>query len=127
MTFHRLALPVLALALGTSGMLMAKSGLSQGNPVQDEGRSHDQDRGGWDAPPGELREVQRRGFHDGLDAGKEDAEHHHHNMENRGYIAIPRFNRESATATVTASAAATKQQFLITAETTIGIMIGSRC
>jgi hypothetical protein len=81
MTFHRLALPVLALALGTSGMLMAKSGLPQGNPVQDEGRSHDQDRGGWDAPPGELREVQRRGFHDGLDAGKEDAEHHHHNIE----------------------------------------------
>ena len=81
MTFHRLALPVLALALGTSGMLMARSGLSQGTPVQDEGRSHDQDRGGWDAPPGELREVQRRGFHDGLDAGKEDAEHHHHNIE----------------------------------------------
>jgi hypothetical protein len=79
MTFNRLALPVLAFALGTSGMLMAKSGLPQGSPI--EGSQHDQDRGGWDAPPGEFREVQRRGFHDGLDAGKEDAEHHRHNIE----------------------------------------------
>jgi len=31
---------------------------------------------GWDTPPNEFREFQRRGFHDGLDAAHRDFEHH---------------------------------------------------
>ena len=32
-------------------------------------------QGGWDAPPSEFtRDVQRRGFHDGIDGARHDAE-----------------------------------------------------
>jgi len=71
MNLHRLALPVLAFALGTSGVLVAGNRVAQAAAIQR----------GWDAPPDEFRDVQRQGFHDGLDAGREDAEHHHRNME----------------------------------------------
>jgi hypothetical protein len=37
----------------------------------------DHDRGGWDAPPQEFREVQRQGFHDGIEAGRVDFENHY--------------------------------------------------
>jgi hypothetical protein len=35
-----------------------------------------QDRGGWDAPPSEFREVQRQGFHDGIEGARKDFDHH---------------------------------------------------
>lgn len=35
-----------------------------------------QDQGGWDAPPGEFREVQRQGFHDGIEGARKDFDHH---------------------------------------------------
>ncbi len=34
--------------------------------------------GGWDQPPSEFRDVQRQGFHDGIDAARRDFEHHRH-------------------------------------------------
>jgi hypothetical protein len=43
---------------------MARSGPPQDHP--------DHDRGGWDAPPQEFREVQRQGFHDGIEAARRD-------------------------------------------------------
>ena len=30
----------------------------------------------WDTPPGEYREFQQRGFHDGIIGGQKDYEHH---------------------------------------------------
>ncbi|HEY6491563.1 MAG: hypothetical protein WCC26_11265 [Terracidiphilus sp.] len=36
-----------------------------------------QDRA-WDAPPDEFRDVQRQGFHDGIEAAHHDADHHRH-------------------------------------------------
>lgn len=35
-----------------------------------------QDRGGWDAPPQELQEIQRMGFHDGVSAARQDFAYH---------------------------------------------------
>lgn len=31
---------------------------------------------GWDAPPSEFREVQRQGFHDGIEGARKDFDHH---------------------------------------------------
>lgn len=75
MKLTRLVLPALALALGTSPLLMAQYGQPQDHPQQAYGQDHhDQDHGGWDAPPQEFRDVQRQGFHDGLEAGRSDFE-----------------------------------------------------
>jgi len=72
----KLALPALALALGTSALLMAQNGPSPQDRDRDR-QSADHDRGGWDAPPQEFRDVQRRGFHDGIEAGRSDFESRH--------------------------------------------------
>jgi len=40
--------------------------------------------GGWDAPPRELNEIQRQGFHDGIEGARRDFENHRPmNVENR--------------------------------------------
>ena len=57
-----LGISVLALFLGTTGLLTA--------------RAYGQDRGGWDAPPRELRDVQRQGFHDGIEGARRDVDNH---------------------------------------------------
>jgi len=56
---------------------MAHNGPAQDRPQQGYGQDHpDHDRGGWDAPPQEFRDIQRRGFHDGVEAGRHDFESH---------------------------------------------------
>src|SRR5450432_1938372 len=35
-----------------------------------------QEQGGWDAPPSEFRDVQRQGFHDGIEGARKDFDHH---------------------------------------------------
>lgn len=35
-----------------------------------------QEQGGWDAPPREFRDVQRQGFHDGIEGARRDFDHH---------------------------------------------------
>jgi hypothetical protein len=57
-----LGISVLALFLGTTGLLTAKA--------------FGQDRGGWDAPPRELRDVQRQGFLDGIQGARRDVDNH---------------------------------------------------
>jgi len=66
MKLIRLALPALILALGASALLIAQNGPPQERP--------DHDHGGWDAPPQEFRDIQRQGFHDGVEAGRRDFE-----------------------------------------------------
>ena len=40
--------------------------------------------GGWDAPPPEFREVQRKGFHDGIEGARKDFDNHRPpNVNNR--------------------------------------------
>ena len=77
MKLIRLALPALVLALGSSALLIAQNGPPQDRPQQGYGQDHpDHDRGGWDAPPQEFRDIQRQGFHDGIEAGRADIENH---------------------------------------------------
>ena len=34
------------------------------------------ENGGWDAPPNEYRDIQRQGFHDGLEGARKDYDNH---------------------------------------------------
>lgn len=65
MKLTRLALAALALSLATPVFLTAQNGPPPPH-----------DRGGWDAPPQEFRDVQRQGFRDGLQAGRDDFDQH---------------------------------------------------
>jgi hypothetical protein len=59
------AIPVFALFLATSGPAPTRA-LAQGPPPGY----------GWDAPPQELNEIQRQGFHEGIEAARHDFELH---------------------------------------------------
>lgn len=80
MKLTRIAIPALALALGTSGFVMAQQyGPPQGPPPQ-----FDRGPGGWDAPPQEFRDIQRQGFHDGVEGARHDIDNHRRpNVNNR--------------------------------------------
>ncbi len=65
------ALSLLALSLGSASLVIAKS---QEAPPPPPG--YDQDRGGWDVPPAEFREVQRQGYHDGIEGARRDYDQH---------------------------------------------------
>lgn len=76
MKFTRLAVPALALVVGATGLVATKSYAApagSANPAVTQDRD---DRGGWDAPPGELNEIQRRGFHDGIEGARRDFDNH---------------------------------------------------
>jgi hypothetical protein len=46
--------------------------------------------GGWDAPPQEFREIQRQGFHDGIEGARKDFDHHRpSNVEDRSEYRHP--------------------------------------
>lgn len=68
-----LALAILAVLLGaTSPARMKALGVPFG-----AGQDHyDHDRGGWDQPPSEFRDVQRQGFHDGIEGARKDFDNH---------------------------------------------------
>lgn len=75
MKLNRFAIPALALFLGATGLVTARSyALPSGSP--NPSYAQDRDRGGWDMPPGELNEIQRHGFHDGLEGAHRDFDNH---------------------------------------------------
>jgi ribosome modulation factor len=92
MTLTRLVVPALSLFLGATGLCMASApGMSQapGNP------NYAQDHGGWDTPPQELQEIQRHGFHDGIEAARNDfGNHRHPDVNSRDEYRNPRIPRE---------------------------------
>jgi len=47
------------------------SGVVGGNPAVAT-----QDHGSWDTPPEEFREIQRQGFHDGVEGARKDFDNH---------------------------------------------------
>ena len=48
--------------------------------------------GGWDQPPQEFREVQQRGFHDGIEGARRDYENHRRpDVNNRDEYRHPAF------------------------------------
>jgi hypothetical protein len=50
--------------------------LSVQAPGYGQAQGYDQDRGAWDEPPREMSEIQRRGFHDGIEGARHDIENH---------------------------------------------------
>jgi hypothetical protein len=70
MRINPLAISALALAFGASGIAIAQPSAS---PVAGAGYIQE---GGWDMPPGEYQEVQRKGFHDGIEGARKDFENH---------------------------------------------------
>lgn len=68
MKLNRLAIPVLTFALGISGLVMAQPyGPASG---------YAQDARGWDTPPQEFRDIQRQGYHDGIEGARKDFDNH---------------------------------------------------
>ena len=54
-----------------------------------------QDDHGWDAPPAEFREAQRKGFHDGVEGARKDFDNHRPpNVENRDEFRHPHVPRD---------------------------------
>ena len=71
---------ILAMALSAAGLTMTKAGAALAPQEPPPGYEH----GGWDAPPQEFREVQRRGFHDGIEGARKDFDNHRApNVRNR--------------------------------------------
>ena len=79
MRFDLKTLPLIAAVLGASGVVAAQghrpfdpvNGLAASAYAQEYDHHDD-----WDQPPHEFREVQRQGFHDGVEGAKKDFEHH---------------------------------------------------
>ena len=83
-----MAAPVLALAL--TGVAMAQGYGQDGPPRPPEGYGQGYGHEGWDAPPPEFREVQRQGFHDGIEGARRDVENHRRpNVNNRDEFRHP--------------------------------------
>ena len=71
MTIKLIALPAFVLATCVVCSSPAKAFAAA---PQDAGyHDHDHD---WDQPPAEFRDVQRQGFHDGIEAARWDFDHH---------------------------------------------------
>jgi hypothetical protein len=80
MNLNRSTLPLIALMLGASGFVVAQ-GHAPYQPVNGSGAAYAQEydhehHDDWDQPPYEFREIQRQGFHDGVEGAKKDFEHH---------------------------------------------------
>lgn len=76
------------LAISTISVLLGSVGFASpsahATPLPAAAPSLIQEHGGWDQPPGEFREVQRKGFHDGVEGARKDAENHRRpSVENR--------------------------------------------
>jgi hypothetical protein len=71
MKVNRIAVSVLAIALGTSGLAMAEFA-----PVGTPAAGYGQGPGGWDTPPQEFRDIQRQGYHDGIEGARKDFDNH---------------------------------------------------
>jgi len=80
------ACTTLALSLGLALPAMATSTPLQEGPPP----AVDAGPGGWDAPPREFREIQRQGFHDGIEGARKDFDHHRPpNVEGRAEYRHP--------------------------------------
>ncbi|MFZ0745434.1 MAG: hypothetical protein WAM85_13570 [Terracidiphilus sp.] len=82
MSLNRYAIAALALCVGTTGLVTARAyGAPPAPPSPGIGIGQDR---GWDVPPGELNEYQRRGFHDGIEGARKDfLNHRRPDVDNR--------------------------------------------
>lgn len=71
MNLKRIAIPAVLLLLGLTLPVSPKaSGAPLASPTV-EGQQY-----GWDVPPRELDDIQRQGFHDGIEGARKDFENH---------------------------------------------------
>ena len=68
MKLNRLAIPLLAISLATPGLAIAQPYAA---PTPGYGQA-----GGWDVPPQEFKDIQRQGYHDGIEGARKDFDNH---------------------------------------------------
>jgi hypothetical protein len=74
---NQLATSALVLALSTSGIAMAQPLAATAPVFQDHDRDHDRDHDhDWNLPPQEFREIQQKGYHDGIEGARKDYDNH---------------------------------------------------
>ena len=73
MNWKLFAFSAIALTLGATGVSIARAaGAPTGTPMAAAGQEH----GGWDIPPREFNEIERRGFQDGIVGAHRDMDNH---------------------------------------------------
>ena len=70
---NQLAIAALALALSTSGFATAQPFAAADPALQYQDHDHDRD---WNQPPQEFREIQQKGYHDGIEGARKDYDNH---------------------------------------------------
>jgi hypothetical protein len=70
---NQLAISALALTLTASGFATAQPFSAPAAAIQDHDRDHDHD---WNLPPQEFREIQQKGYHDGIEGARKDYDNH---------------------------------------------------
>ena len=73
MILNRFAIATFALVLSVYGM---STNPVYAAPMVTAIQGYGQDRGGWDAPPQELQDIQRQGFRDGIIGAQKDFDNH---------------------------------------------------
>jgi hypothetical protein len=92
MILPRFVVTALALFVGLS---ISCSPKAHGVPPGPAPASFGQDRGGWDAPPGEFSDIQRQGFRDGIEGARKDFDNHRNpDPNNRDEFRHPNVPRE---------------------------------
>lgn len=104
MKFNCRTLPLIAVALGVSGVAVAQgNGPSQpfngSSAAYAQDYDHDHhDQQDWDNPPQEFREAQRKGYHDGVEGARKDFDNHRRpevsNRDEYRHPNVPRSERE---------------------------------
>lgn len=67
MTRNKLAVPLFAFAIAAPGLAVALPPATAPAFTQEPG---------WDTPPKEFRDIQRQGFHDGIEGARKDYDNH---------------------------------------------------
>lgn len=79
MKFRGFAFATLALSIAFATPITVKA-----SAAVPQAPGYDAGPGGWDAPPHEFREIQRQGFHDGIEGARKDFDNHRApNVNNR--------------------------------------------
>jgi|CZKL01.1.fsa_nt_gi hypothetical protein len=88
-----IALSAVALSLGASTNLVTVRAYA--TPAPSPAAAGVQERG-WDEPPSEFRDVQRQGFHDGVEGARKDFDNHRPpSPENRDEYRHPHVSRDA--------------------------------
>ena len=88
MTLSRFVLPLLVLVVGSVGPTCNRAVAS---PPQPQGYGQ---QGGWDVPPNEFNDLQRRGFHDGIEGARKDfGNHRNPDVNNRDEYRHPKVSK----------------------------------